>query len=99
MIIKFSSDYPKLWGQKQGRLLGVYAIAHELHKDLIEYDIKKSDGSYYPLPKGTVIQLVFLGDKGIPFCTIRRFTPNKFSYYVGLVGEDLKIQIMEEELG
>ena len=82
-----------MWGQKKAELKGVYAIAEALHPDLVEYDTKKSDGSYYPLPKGNVIQLLFLGDKNIPFCTIRRWTPQKFDYYVSLIGETLKIEI------
>lgn len=37
---------------------------------------------YYPLPEqGKLIQLIFVGDKDIPFCTLRRHTPKKYDYY------------------
>jgi len=32
---------------------------------------------WYKLPKGKLIQLIFLGDKGIPFCTLRNWTKEK----------------------
>ena len=37
---------------------------------------------YYILPKeGKLIQLIFLGDKNIPFCTLRKATKEKYEYY------------------
>ena len=84
MYIKFSHNYPKLWGQKSAFLLYVELVERErLHKDLLEYDTRTGDLNepYYKLPKGTLIQLVFLGDKGIPFCTLRRYVGAKYNYY------------------
>lgn len=45
-------------------------------KELIEYDTKRADGGYYTLPKGDYLQLIFIGNLGIPFGIIRR----NFSY-------------------
>ena len=85
--ITFSHNYPKLWNQTTARLLKVSRMLRKnLHDDLIEYDTLTSDGKYYELPKGDLIQLVFLGNKEIPFCTIRPYTPEKFEYYRGKVG-------------
>jgi hypothetical protein len=69
-----------------------------------------SDSDYehrhYPLPKtGELIQLIFVGDKHIPFCTIRtRYRYNqqtkqkedKFIYYSTFIGSWLDIIIESE---
>jgi hypothetical protein len=95
MNIKFSHNYPKLWGQKKAELIGVRILnAQAINKDLIEYDTKTSEGEYYELPKkGELIQLVFVGDKDIPFCTLRRYTEVKYLYYSENVGNTFDIVI------
>lgn len=95
--IKFSHNYPKLWNQKTGLLLRVTIRDRErdMSKSLIEYDTKYAEGKYYELKKGKYLHLVFLGNEGIPFSTIRRWTPDKEKYYLGLVGQELKIILME----
>ena len=80
--IKFSKEYPKLHGQTEAILLNVKSLNFKaLPKELIEYDTKAKDGSYYLLPKTELIHLTFLGDKLIPFCTIRKYTIEKEKYY------------------
>lgn len=105
--VKFSHEYLKLWYQKKGELLAVRIIdaqAVAKNKDLIEYDTKyykenptvaDSPFGYYPLPKtGKLIQLVFIGDKDIPFCTLRRHTEEKYKYYNSLIGKIIDV-VME----
>ena len=100
MTIKFSSDYPKLHGQTSAELLAVKPIRidNDTPKELIEYDTKKSDGTYYNLKTGNYIQLIFLGNLGIPFCTIRskinRYAEDKEAYYSQFVGENFRIEII-----
>ena len=97
MIIKFSSDYPKLHGQTTAELLAVKPIRidKDTPKELLEYDTKKVDGTYYKLRTGDYIQLIFLGNLGIPFCTIRskrnRFAEDKEIYYKQFVGKFFEI--------
>jgi len=98
--IKFAHDYPKLWKQTEARLIESRTInGKNLHKDLIEYDTKfivdeeVNSVDYYQLPKSELIQLIFLGNNGIPFCTLRRYTPDKEVYYHRLIGYDFKITI------
>lgn len=96
--IKFSKIYPKLWGQTQAELLSVKEIEinENTNKDLIEYDTKAIDGSYYELKKGKYLQLIFLGNKNIPFCTIRSkycSYVNKTEYYKSKIGEIFDIVI------
>ena len=100
MTIRFTSDYPKLHGQTSAELLAVKPIRidKDTPKELIEYDTRKSDGTYYNLKTGDYIQLVFLGNLGIPFCTIRskrnRFAEDKEAYYSQFVGENFRIEII-----
>lgn len=97
--IKFSHAYPKLHGQKCATLLAVLPIRIDAKtpKELIEYDTKYDEG-YFPLPTGNYIQLIFVGDKHIPFCTIRKaFPPSKSDYYKGKIGDVFEIQIKPPE--
>lgn len=97
--IKFSHDYPKLHGQTSARLIEVTAIDYEnLHPDLIEYDTKTCKGDYYPLPKTQLIYLLFVGNKKIPFCTLRRLTPLKLTFCIQQIGKEFNI-IMEGKNG
>lgn len=95
-VIKFCSNYPKLWGQKSAVLISVrdIKINKNTHPDLLEYDTKKTDGTYFPLKSGNYIQLLFVGDKGIPFCTIRSaFPTKKIDYYKCQYGQTFEIKI------
>ena len=100
--IKFSHDYPKLHGQTSATLLAVVPIRIDRNtpKELLEYDTAywdeiTSGGSikaYFPLPTGDYIQLVFLGNLRIPFCTIRKaYPPSKVEYYKSKIGEQFKV--------
>lgn len=100
--IKFSHDYPKLHGQIAAQLLKVETHdKSELNKDFIEYDTRYSSG-YYELPTGKLIILVFLGDKLIPFTTVRPWKPayggmqDKETFYRSKIGQLFEIEISEE---
>ena len=89
--IKFGHNYPKLWNQNKARLIEVNHLTNkDINDDLKEYDTKYVQDykeAYYKLPTGLKLQLVFMGNKDIPFCTIRRQTPQKETYYRNLIGE------------
>lgn len=88
LMLRFSHDYPKLHKQSRAQLIKVYRTERkELDDELIEYDTLTSDGEHYELPKGDLIYLLFLGNKMIPFCTIRPYNPGKFDYYQRNVGK------------
>lgn len=101
--IKFSHDYPKLHGQTSAKLLAVIPRKrNEMSEELIEYDTSyfTKDGvkEYFPLKSGNYIQLVFIGNLGIPFCTIRSaFPKSKVEYYTSSIGEDFEIHFKKEE--
>jgi hypothetical protein len=93
--IRFGSDYPKLWGQKKAKLVYVSVFATErIEKELIEYDTKKSDGTYYQLPNiEFFLHLVLIGEKGIPFCTLRKFTQENYDDYRSSIEKWFNIQV------
>ena len=104
--IKFSHNYPKLHGQTGAVLLAVVPIRIDRNtpKELLEYDTTYYEsvslgGSvvrHFPLPTGDYIQLIFLGNLGIPFCTIRKAWPKqKVEHYNSKIGETFAIQIKE----
>lgn len=90
--IKFSHHYPKLHQQKTAELLAVKVTTKDrLSKEMLEYDTywcepNDGDKGYYELPPGKLLVLIFYGDKGIPFTTIRRQTVEKEIYYRGCIG-------------
>ena len=69
--------------------------SNNLNDFLIEYDTKNSKGEYYKLPKGTLLQLIFIGDNDIPFCTLRKYTPKKYDYYIGSIGNIFAIETID----
>lgn len=98
--IKFSKEYCKLHGQKKAVLLAVVRIKidrSDKWKKLLDYDTLATDGSRYEIKPGNYVQLVFCGDEGIPFCTLRSDKPalngmkGKYEYYNELVGEQFEI--------
>jgi hypothetical protein len=104
VAIKFSHRYPKLRGQDSAVLLAVgkLSIPEDLNEELREYDTRYETRDtlegygYYPLPKGKYLHLVFVGNKGVPFCTIRSDNPQKEAFYKNLVGKVIKISVTED---
>lgn len=92
--ILFSKDYIKLHGQTEAELLSVRRIRidEETPSELIEYDTTAVDGSRYELKNGNYIQLVFLGNLGIPFCTIRTDKPASN-------GQEARFEFFSERIG
>lgn len=102
--IRFSHDYPKLAGQSKARLLYVgrftYDPYDERSRALIEYDTRTCNGGHYDLRRGRYVLLLFLGDNGIPFTTIRpiigMYGRDKRKYYNEHIGEEFEVVIEEE---
>lgn len=56
---------------------------------------QKGDYGNYDVPAGKLLQLVFLGENRIPFCTLRRWTGKKEKYYRDLIRQEFEIDIQE----
>ena len=111
--IIFSHEYPKLHGQHTAELLAVRPITIDKNtpNELLEYDTTYYDTfvefgaiiqqkRHYPLKPGNYLRLIFDGDKGIPFTTIRKaYPPQKIDYYKQAVGETFEVWIVPEKGG
>lgn len=100
--LTFSHKYPKLWGQTQAELIYIAVMTADYvqtQKALLQYDtmyVTNLDVGYYQLPKqGQLIQLTFIGNKHIPFCTLRRYTTEKFRYYQQMKGRVFDIEVKD----
>lgn len=98
--IKFSHEYPKLHNQSFGQLLKVKVInlvngPESSDADLIEYDtsyFENGEKKHYELSDGIYLLLVFLGDRNIPFTTIRMCTVEKQKFYASKINEKFNIR-------
>jgi len=100
--IRFSGEYVKLHGQRKARLLDVMPMEigeYNLHTELVKYDTIRTDGSRYNLTDGSYILLLFYGDKGFMFTTIRRGTYEKMLYYEERIGQEFDVVIEERDDG
>jgi len=96
--IKFSGEYRKLHGQTEATLLFVREIRIDslTPKVFLDYDTTRTDGSTYELKDGQYILLVFLGNLGIPFTTVRSLWGkygNKLKYYKALIGQEFAVEV------
>jgi len=101
--IRFSHCYYKMGSSETAKLLAVFKTHYnELGKDFIEFDTRYLDQTqpvwtdgHYLLPKTDLLVLLFQDSDGL-FTTIRRWTPQKETYYRGAIGEQFQIVIEEE---
>lgn len=99
--IKFSHRYDKMPADtilNMGTvLLHVFVIeASEIQFDFINYDTiycENGKVSKYELPKGKVLVLLLLSGGLMLWTTIRRYMPYKYTYYKGLIGDRINIEI------
>jgi len=101
--IGFSHHYPKIHGQSKANLIAVHTLKGcEITDQLLEYDTTfvDDDGSIgrFPLKRtGSYIQLFFVGEFRIPFCTIRpAWPPEKVEYYRSSIGETFEVHYKAE---
>ena len=102
--IRFSHLYHKLGDgepPEEAQLLQVFTCDRkDLSDEFVGYDTAYYDGkkdmvSYYPLPGGKLLVLVFLDfeDNRVLFTTIRRWTPEKEKYYRSQTGKVFDVVI------
>lgn len=104
--ICFSHDYPKLHGQTTAQLLAVkpLTVDRNTDADLLEYDTHfyqpRGGVGHYILKPGKYLRLIFDGNKGIPFTTIRKaYPPQKTEYYLGKIGETFEVWVIPDKGG
>lgn len=99
--ISFDNNYPKLHNQTAAELLLVIndvsgAMLNTVCERVTKYDTLRGDGKYYHIENDQVFMiLVFLGDKGIPFTSIRKMNQENIDKYCDSVGEVFLIDVKE----
>lgn len=102
--IKFSHYYTKLHGQETAELIAVRTLEYPQTIDsrLISYDAGFYDKGvlyFYPMQEGPYIQLIFVGDHNIPFCTLRKDDEEgKLEFYRENIGKKFKIVVGNRRL-
>jgi len=87
--IRFSHNYKKLNCERFAELRDVILIDLERQaKAFLEYD---TEGIYNLPKKGKYIALVFLGENGTLFTTLRKYTEKTYAYYVAHMYETFEI--------
>ena len=87
--IKFNRNYKKLHEQTEAKL--VYFEIHygkTLNEEYVKYD---TDGKYTFVYNHKYIVLYFVGNKGIPFSSLRKLNKENKKKYFDKVGEKFKI--------
>jgi hypothetical protein len=103
--IKFSHQYPKLHRQTSGKLIAVELRNRlDLHPKFVLYDTHYIDeyktdcgvDGYCPLPNGLCLVLYFIGEYGIPFCTVRQATGQREAKYRTNIGKVFDVVVETE---
>lgn len=97
-ILRLDHDYEKLKGQRNAILVGMV----RLHLNPEDLDLKLYDGEYRngkgemlcdEEVDGVFIQLIFVGDKGIPFGVLREYRKAKWEFYNERIGSEFCFEI------
>ena len=95
MEIVFNHNYKKLHNQKTVVLVQTGAIKGKtITDDFIDYD---TDRKYKINRKGNYLYLIFIGEKMIPFTTLRKLNIENVKKYVGREGEFFNVVIEEQK--
>lgn len=97
--IKFLGNYVKLHNQTRATLIKVNFVEVDKNtsKELLDYDTTREDGSKFNLKDGQYLQLIFIGNLGIPFSTLRSISYEKIKHYVLNLNKEFEIEIEEEK--
>lgn len=80
--LRFNKNYKKLFNQCKARLIDSKLVTlDQLNKDFIKYDTDCEEGGSFLFTEDLYLCLFFVGDKGIPFTTLRKFNEYNFRYY------------------
>lgn len=96
MYIAFSHSYTKLRCQTKAHLLGVTKREFKnLCAEFVEYDtayLTQEGIGHYDLGTGKFIVLVFVGNKLIPFTTVRSWSEEKEKWYKNNIGREFDLR-------
>lgn len=103
--IKFDCNYPKLCNQAHAKLVWIdeirdcdFTLKYPHLKALFEYDTKRPGGKLYNIKRGDYLLLLFVGDKGIMFSTVRRDNPSNRSKYINKIGKLFDVEVKSDNI-
>lgn len=95
-ILEFKYNMPKLCNQRKAKLVYhnvITMIGLEKYKDLLKYDLDKGDGKDFQLDNSQYyLILLFVGDKGIMFTSLRKYNSENIAKYAD-IGKEFVIEI------
>ena len=95
--INVGGYFKKLHKQNTGKLIHVFSIPiKSLDKDLINYDSQIDGETFSFSHKGTVIVLIMLGEKNIPYTIMRKYSARDLIRYQNAIGETFQLAILIE---
>lgn len=93
--IRFNRNYSKLHNQTRACLIQTAVLEGKyIKKEFVDYD---TDNLYKINKKETYLLLVFVGEKIIPFTTLRKLTIENVKKYVGYEGDSFNIVVEEAQ--
>lgn len=93
--INFDHNYKKLHNQTKAVLIQTAILKGvNIPKEFIKYD---TDNKYELKENEDYLYLVFVGDKMIPFTTVRKLNIENVKKYVGYEGDYFYIVVEEKE--
>jgi hypothetical protein len=93
--INFNHNYKKLHNQTKAVLIQTAILkGKNIQKEFIDYD---TDDQYKINKKEDYLYLVFVGDKMIPFTTLRKLNIENIKKYVGYEGDYFDVVVEEKE--
>lgn len=100
--VKFTAPFVKIRRQTKAKLVCVSVVDSDaLHPDFIEYDSLFYNDRLQPrhmsmdFLSGKLLHLIFLGNKLIPFATVRPHTPSREKFYRSLLGKNVDVKIVK----
>jgi hypothetical protein len=98
--VKFTAPFVKIRRQTKAKLIFISVIdADSLHPDFVEYDSLFYNHKFQPrhmsldFLSGKILLLVFLGNKMIPFATVRPYTESREKFYRSILGKTVDVRI------
>lgn len=102
-VIYFSANYPKLKNQRYAKLLFAvsdikFSILKERYRDFLKYDLKHDKGYFLEFKDDdNLIFLLFLGQDGHLFSTLRHNTIKNRHIYANSIGHLFEIKVSNDE--
>lgn len=95
--IKFNNNFKKLHNQTKAKIINIeFNYLSKLDDEFIKIDTEMDNGKFYKLEEGFYMILTFIGNKGISFRTLRKYTATKLKSYSDILQRNDELQAHEK---